>query len=276
MKIKRVKMNFISTLLQRSFLLLGSVVAAFVATSCTEKIDLKLKDSSPRVTIEGRITDASGPYYVAVSNSSLFTQKTFFEGIDSATVIISDDAGNTDTLTKVYAGIFITNTLQGVVGRSYFLNVITGGKTYSAISVMQPAVEIDSIGFEKSMGFNNKESLNVRCFFRDPADVRNYYKVEAAINGKKQISNDVSSDRLWDGKYRNLFIPNDTLISGDTLEVSLLMLDEKVFNYYDALENISGGFNQPAAPANPPTNIVPQTLGYFSAHPVRKKTVIIP
>jgi hypothetical protein len=262
--------------LQKYLLLFGSVAVAFIATSCTEKIDLKLKDSSPKIIIEGRVTDEAGPYYVAVSNSSAFTEKTFFEGIDSATVIISDDAGKIDTLTKVYPGIFITNTLQGVVGRSYFLNVITGGKTYSSVSTMAPPVDIDSIGFEKSIGFNNRESLSADCFFRDPIGVRNYYKVEATRNGKKQTSNDVSTDRLWDGKYRNLFIPNDTLVTGDTLEVSLLQLDEKVFNYFDALEDISGGFNQPAAPANPPTNIVPQTLGYFSAHSIKKKTVIVP
>lgn len=253
-----------------------AMLMAWVATSCTEKIDLELKNAGPQIVIEGRVTDESGPYFVLVSKSTPYNTKQLLEGVDSAIVIINDDAGNSDTLTKAFQGVYLTNTLQGVVGRTYFLKVLVEGKLYEALATMPPPVAIDSIGFEKSVGFNNNESLSADCFFRDPLGVRNFYKVEASINGKKQPSNDASSDRLWDGKYRNLFVPNDTLISGDTLEVSLLQLDEKVFNYFDALEDVSGGFNQPAAPANPPTNIVPQTLGYFSAHSVSRKTAIIP
>jgi hypothetical protein len=257
------------------FLLLAAAMQ-WITISCTEKIDLKLKDASPKIVIEGRVTDAPGPYYVAVSESSTFAQPILFNGIDSAIVIISDNAGNIDTLTKVYSGIFITNTLQGVVGRTYLLTVIADGATYNATSTMQAPVAIDSIGFETSVGFSGRESLRAHCFFRDPAGMRNFYKIESAINSKKHLSNEASSDRLWDGKLRSMNVPNDTLIPGDTLDVNLLMLDENVFNYFDALEDISSGFNQPAAPANPPSNIVPQTLGYFSAHSISKQTVIIP
>ena len=253
-----------------------AVAMAWIAASCTEKIDLKLKNADPQLVIEGRVTDEPGPYYVLVSKSSPYNTKQILEGVDSALVVISDDAGNTDTLTKVYQGVYLTNTLQGVVGRTYFLKVLVEEKLYQAACAMPPPVAIDSIGFERSTGFNNQEQLSADCFFRDPAGIANYYKVEASINGKKQPSNDASADRLWDGKFRNLFVPNDTLIAGDTLEVSLLSINEKVFNYFDGLEDVSGGFNQPAAPANPQTNIVPQTLGYFSAHSVSKKTAIVP
>lgn len=257
------------------FVILATLMA-WVTTSCTEKIDLKLKNAGPQLVIEGRVTDEPGPYYVLVSKSTPYNTKQVLEGVDSAIVVISDDAGNIDTLTKVYQGVYLTNTLQGVVGRSYFLKVLVEEKLYQATCLMPPPVAIDSIGFERSTGFNNQEQLSADCFFRDPAGVVNYYKVEANRNGKKQTSNEASADRLWDGKFRNLGIPNDTLVAGDTLEVSLLQLDEKVFNYFDALEDVSGGFNQPAAPANPPTNILPQTLGYFSAHSVTKKTAIVP
>ena len=257
------------------FCLLATLMA-WVATSCTEKIDLVLKNAGPQLVIEGRVTDEPGPYYVLVSKSTPYNTKQILEGVDSAIVVISDDAGNTDTLTKIIQGVYLTNTLQGVVGRRYLLEVRTEEKLYQAFSTMPPPVAIDSIGFDRSIGFDNRESLSADCFFRDPAGVANYYKVEANINGEKQPSNEASADRLWDGKFRNLFIPNDTLIAGDTLEVSLLMLDGKVFEYFNALEDVGGGFNQPAAPANPPTNIMPQTLGYFSAHSVSKKIAIVP
>ena len=52
--------------------------------------------------------------------------------------------------------------------------------------------------------------------------------------------------------------------------------DQNVYTFYSALLQLSdGGPGGGITPTNPPSNISNGALGYFSAHTVRKKSVVI-
>jgi len=61
--------------------------------------------------------------------------------------VISDNAGNRDTLTEipVGSGTYLTHTIQGVIGRTYTLDIKNEGKDYTAISTIPTPVILDSI-----------------------------------------------------------------------------------------------------------------------------------
>ncbi len=254
-----------------------AIVLLFFTVSCTEKIDLKLKNDEPQLVIEGKVTDE---HYagVFITESMRFNEALTYKSVQNATVIISDDAGNADTLFQEYDGFYRSYNIQGTSGRTYFLKVYHNGITYEAASTMPYAVPVDSLTVEETFGnFADPESKRLRgvCHFADPAGIRNFYKVEAIRNGQYQYSKFVSSDRLWDGKIRTFNVPSDTLAVGDTLTARLISIDRNVFEYFLVLRNLGSQLNQPAAPANPTTNIAPPTLGYFSAHAVRTATVVV-
>jgi hypothetical protein len=54
-------------------------------------------------------------------------------------------------------------------------------------------------------------------------------------------------------------------------------IDHTIFTYYSALLEISGdgGAGGGVTPSNPPSNINNGALGYFSAHTVQKKSIVI-
>lgn len=259
----------------RSILILASALA--LNTACTEKIDLKLKNADPQVVIEGNLSDQPGPHYVIVTKSKRFDENNTFAGVPDALVIISDDAGNTDTLTQpLLPGLYLTSTMQGVVGRRYHLQVTVEGVTYESYSTMQPPVDIDSVLVYEETNFQGETETEAEIVVRDPLGVRNCYRVVSYRHERPSTGFNVQNDRLWDGKLRNFNVPDDDdLVAGDTLRVDLWSIDEQVHTYFDQFNSNQNNFGAPAAPANPDPVFVPATLGYFSAHSIKSKTLIV-
>ena len=102
--------------------LLAGTLALF---SCQKIIQVDLNSSAPKVVIEGSINDQPGPHIVKVSKTVNFDQTNVFPGVTGATVTISDDAGNTETLAEAAPGIYQASVITGVAGRTYTLSVAT-------------------------------------------------------------------------------------------------------------------------------------------------------
>src|ERR1043165_243104 len=253
-----------------------AAIAVILASACTEKIDLKIKNAPPSLVIEGFVDDGPGPYYVLVSKSKLFTDNNNFEGVGGATMVIGDDLGNTDTLTEVVAGLYLSNTIHGNVGHTYYLHATVEGTTYQSQSTMPPPVDIDSVLLSSETEFNGDIHNEANIEVQDPAGVRNFYRITCTKNSSPSSGFNVHRDRLWDGKLRTFSVPNDHFDSGDTLQINLKSIDEAAFIYFNQLNQNQDNFGAPAAPANPDPVFVPAALGYFSAHSVKSRTVIIP
>lgn len=250
--------------------------AVIFTTSCTEKIDLKLNNSEPQLVIEANISDKPGPYFVALTQSKLYYEPNNFTGVDSAFVVLSDDAGNTDTLTEILQGLYQTHSIQGTVGRTYHLQISVEGKTFDSYCKMQPPVDIDSLVLSTETDFQGNAKKVADILVRDPAGVVNFYRVVSTLDGYLSSGFDVHRDRLWDGKQRNFSVPHSDFQTGDTLTVDLWSIESHVYDYFREFNQNQNNFGSPAAPANPVSVFTPDALGYFSAHSIKSKTVIIP
>lgn len=257
-------------------LILLITLSGVITSSCTEKIDLVLKDTDPKLVIEGNLSDQPGPYYVILTKSRRYNDDNSFTGLAGATVVLSDDAGNSDTLTSSIDGLYQTNSIQGVVGRTYHLQVTAEGKTYDSYCLMPVPVDIDSVVITDETGFDGKTKKVGDILVRDPAGVQNNYRVVSQMQGMKSSGFSVHTDRLWDGKERSFNVPHSDYKSGDTLTVNLWGISEPVYNYFHEFNQNENNFGAPAAPANPTSVFTPATLGYFSAHSIKSKTVIVP
>jgi len=51
-------------------------------------------------------------------------------------------------------------------------------------------------------------------------------------------------------------------------------IDQPIYTYWLTLMRQGGGFFGSVTPSNPPTNISPASLGYFSAHTSQMATII--
>lgn len=254
-------------------IIFNTIILSLCFSSCEKVIDLELNTSSSQIVIQGNIYDQTGPYTVKIFKSVYFDESNVYPAVTGAMVVISDNAGNTDTLTETSPGIYITSVLQGVPGRTYTLTVKTDGQTYTASSAMPDAVEIDAIYMEKSR-FGNEEQITID--FVDPANIDNYYRLIEFINNTQQDQLYATSDKLSEGKkmsYSFMSQGNDNKLEpGDNITIWLECVDKFAYEYFRTAGREGG---QSASPANPTSNISNGALGYFNACSVRTISIIV-
>jgi len=246
-------------------------------TACQKVIDLKLNNRAGQYVIEGNVTNLPGPYQVKIGKTGEVTADYTFQGVSQATVSIRDNAGNTETLAEVQPGIYQTHSLQGVEGRTYYLNISVGDKTFTASSVMPAQVNLDSLYIEEVYNFSKMVKAVVPVF-TDPVGQGNSYRVNETINGVLDKNLYYQNDDFTDGKTSAFALlrpdPDSTLHVKDNVSVEMQCIDKAMYKYWYSVDQSSTGDGD-ALPANPVTNIVGGALGYFSAHTSQTKTIVV-
>ena len=247
-------------------ILILSVFACIVCTACKKDIHLNLQSAAGLVVIEGNVTNDSGPYYVVVSRTITFYDSNNIVPITNAKVIMTDNAGNRDSLVPFYyPGLYATQTIQGTVGRTYHLSVTVDGKEYDATSTMNPPVPSDSVGIQY-FAFAGKQFWQPYCLFKDPAGIANYYNALLYVNYKRQSKTNPFNDQFDNGLTVHSYVSPDFFVNlNDTVQVELDAIDQPIYNYWYTLNN-STLSSLSAAPANPVSNFSNNALGYFSAY----------
>ncbi len=251
--------------------------------SCTKVINLDLRNNSGQLVIEGNITNARGPQIIKLSTNVPFTNTNTYPPVTGATISVSDQAGNTYPFTEGPAGTYTNAHLRGTPGDTYTMTVTTGGKTYTATSTMPEQVKLDSLTAKDEVIKTNDHKKVVTVYFEDPATEANQYRFVLTVNSV--LANDIYAydDRFINGRDVSIDLRENNsgnstdkgIFAGDTVTVEMQCIDRAVYTYWYTL--MQQGFNSPGGgvtPANPPTNITPTTLGYFSAHTTQSRTII--
>lgn len=262
------------------------ILSLFLLTSCEKEIDLDLDNKAGNIVIEANITNQPGPYFVRITKSVAFTENNQYPAVTNAQVILSDNTGQTETLQYVSDGKYKTTAFSGVVGRTYTLKIQAEGKEYTAQSTMPQEVSFDGLT-QDSFVFGGTTTYTLLPVFTDPQALGNRYLFNFTVNDKPKKTFEVFSDNVNNGlpNQRPLFLPNDDgddpddvlVVVGDTIHVEMQSIDNNIFSYYSALLQISGdgGPGGGVTPSNPPSNINNGALGYFSAHTVSKRSIVI-
>lgn len=263
-----------------SFLLFLSSLFLF---SCTERIDINIKDSDAVLVVEANITNDAGPYKVKLSKTINFDQPNVFPSVSNAFMVISDNVGNKDTLVESSEkGTYFTQHIQGIEGRSYTLSIDAEGKNYLASCSMPVAVKLDSIFVQEIPGGGpggGGPSLRRFIFnvFQDPAAEANYYQTAQIKNDSLQDNLSLFNDDNVNGNKVTIpyFGQTASILLGDSILMELRSLSKTSYEYYNTLNEIAtgGGGGQAASPQNPTTNVSGGALGYFAAYSVSRKGI---
>jgi hypothetical protein len=257
------------------------ISAVGLLASCTKVIDLKLGNASNQLVIEGNITNVNGQQRVVLNKNVPFGNTNTYPPVTGATVTISDQAGNSFSLVETTPGNYTIDNLSGVRGTTYTLTVSTGGQTYHASSTMPAPVVLDSLT-DKNSPFddssNGKDKKTITVHYKDPAGIANQYRYVMWVKGVQVKDIFAYDDEFTDGRNvaEDLMESDIDIYAGDTVKVEMQCIDEPVYKYWFALESQqANGLGGATAPANPPSDILPAALGYFSAHTTQSLTIIV-
>jgi hypothetical protein len=251
---------------------LSTIIVIFSLYSCMKVIDLPLNTSSSQIVVIGNVYDQVGPDTIKISKSVKFSESNVYPMVVGARVIISSNTGESELLTEIAPGIYVTSTLQGIAGRTYTLTIVTGGKTYTASSTIPAAVNIDSVYLKNGSDYGSNKDVHIK--FQDPANVTNYYRVIEFINNVRLSLFDVEDDKLSNGTIiDHSIIVTDTIYkAGDKIDVWLESVDENAYEYFRTARVED---RNSSTPANPVSNLNNGVLGYFNACSVRKITMVV-
>ena len=113
------------------------IIYILLLSACEKVVYIDLNTSDPKLVVEANITDSKygqGYYLNAVklSRTVNYYDGNVFPAVNNASVFISDDLGNIDTLKPMNLasnpGMYLIDKMKGVAGRSYSLKIIADGK----------------------------------------------------------------------------------------------------------------------------------------------------
>jgi hypothetical protein len=226
--------------------------------------------------IEGEVTNAESAQTVRITRSVNFSDNNQFPAVTNATVILSDDAGNADTLTQYDPGYYKTDKIKGEPGRTYSLKIFVDGKTFHASSKMPQPVAMDAMSVSEQSSFGKLIKAPV-VTFHEPQGAGHYYYFRVYRNHHRVKTIYIDTDQANDGSIVDRFLPDtdSSYNSGDKVCVDLQSISKEVYDYYFSLQQTIG--QSSATPANPVTNISGgYVLGYFSAHTADRRKLIVP
>lgn len=258
------------------FHLIIATISILSASSCTKVIDIDLNKSNPQYIIEGEVTNAVAVQTVHITRSVNFSEDNNYPAVTNAVVIISDDAGNLDTLIQDEPGYYKTTKIAGIPGRTYKMEVSVDGQRFIASSKMPEPVLIDTLRMEERPSFG--ENIKAPAVtFHEPAGTGHYYYFMVYRNHHRIKTIYIDDDQASDGTVINRFLPDadSSYNAGDKVCVDLQSITKEVYEYYFSLQQTIG--QSSATPANPVTNISgSNVLGYFSAHTADRRKLIAP
>lgn len=262
----------------RFFLLL--VVAALLLSSCDQEeiIEIDLSGAPAQFVIEGNVTDEAAPYTVHITRTVNFDQPNDFPTVSGAVVIISDDAGQLDTLIEKKPGEYETAAvLGGVYGRTYTLQVWVEGRHFIASSTMPGLVPFEDLKTIRLPFGGSINTLVMSPVFTDPPGLGNNYQFIQSNNGKRQPFIFVVDDRNNDGSQISslLLAPDLETNTGDTVSIEMRNIDRATYKYFVALDASNGNSPNASVPANPDNNFGGTCLGYFAAYTVQRRSLIV-
>jgi hypothetical protein len=271
------------------------IIPAFllILSSCTEKIDIDLDESYTRLVIYGNLTTDTTQQFVDLSTTTSYYYNEAPPKVSGASVEISDDLGNVETLSEVSPGKYATSPdFAAIAGRIYTLNIelqeaINGHKNYSASSEVHQINPIDSIGLVFQPDWGDSGYYEVTCYYQDPPS-KDIYMFNIYKNGvllTDTINNRITADdEFFNGSYTNgigvgyLDQSNERekIHPGDTITFQAGNITQEYYDFIITLQ-AETGFQTPlfsGPPANVKGNISNGAVGFFAAYGVSYSSII--
>ena len=269
-----------------------ALLAIFSFCSCEKEIDLELKNTTPKLIVEGNILMGLDTLIqqqeIKLTRSANYTGNSIPEPISNAVVSVFDGQNTFNfsyTSNGVYKSSFAANA-----NKTYKLSISYDGDTYEASEKMQTGAVIDSLSikfFPSALGSPEGNFITINTV--DPANEKNFYLWRLFINNKLMINPSpgniyraIQKDEFFNGQPLFNYLPFDNfpVISGDLTRMEQLNISEQMYNYYYSIFNLTA--SSPVSGDVPPgkirgnilnlNNSEKNALGYFGACSISIKT----
>ena len=257
-----------------------TILSFQVVSSCEKVIDLPLNDAEATLVVEAVMKGCVGANYVLLSKSRSVYEGQNFEKIEDATVTVTDEDGVVFDFPHQGNGLYRLPNFSVEPSTQYDIEVNALGRVVTATCLSPSKPKIDSLTYltlTGVFGVPEGDTLNLISFHSvDNGVEKNYYLVKIFRNGEENSGYYLGNDDFINGIYYEAQFFGSEAEPRDTVFVEMISMDQANYNYYVGLSNNinSGPFS--AAPANPPSNLNGNALGFFGAYSTDTISIILP
>lgn len=253
------------------------ITACLAAVSCEEVIDVDLNSRSPEIVVEGVIARDS-TCIVKLSMTTDYFDTAYEIPVTDATVNLTSDQGEEETLVHEGNGYYLGSKLKGKVGANYILNINPGAETITGESYLPEPVEIISTEGRESPfsrpGDDPGYVLDIK--FTDNPETDNFYMVRVYRNDTIMTGNIglASNEYNLSGVIEYTEWMYDFRV-GDSATVEVYSIDNNLYSYFTMLNEVTSFGINFSTPYNPRSNLSGNTLGYFGSWALVSDSTVI-
>lgn len=244
-------------------------------TSCEDVIDLNLNRSEPRLVIDASINWLKGTTGNKQKIKLTLTAPYFDAPVppaNGAQIVVFDRNNNAfEFIEENNSGIYINNNFIPELNKTYTLQIIYEGETYTATETLKSVVPIDYVEQFNDGGFSGNET-ELKAYYSDPADEENYYFFEFKSDVAEVPSLEVYKDEFTDGNQIFGFYSEENLNPGNQVLIRNYGISKRFYEFMFLLlqqNSTDSGGPFETQPATIRGNIINKSnsdnfpLGYF-------------
>lgn len=257
-------------------------------SSCTKELDIELEEGDRRLVVDAWFTTEEKVHEVRLTQTSDYFSNEPTPKVSGATVVI-EGGGQLFPFTEVSPGIYHSGaTAKAELGNSYTLRITFEGELYEATDYCDTVPSLEQMQLSPSYDVdNNLEGYDFLIWTKELSGYGHYYCWRVKRNGEyvtdtlSEITIE-SDEYLGDGldffSFPIEYISADKVNSGDTLTLEQHNISLQTYQAFIGIlsetEWKGGIFDAP--PANIPSNVSNNGLGYFVTSAMVKKEAIVP
>lgn len=263
------------------------VLISLLFTACEDVIQVDLKSSKPKLVIDASLNwfkDTPGNIQLIQLTLSTDYFNTSIPAATGATVTVTDLNNNTfNFVEEDNTGIYRNQSFIPVINGTYNLNITYNNEVYEASEILTSVVPIEFVEQKDNGGFSGNET-ELKAYYNDPKNIKNYYLFEFINTGSKKVSLEVYDDKFTDGNQIFAFHSEEDVFAGDEFFIQNFGISNRYYEFMNILLQQSDDESGDPFQAQPATirgNCINKTnpdnypLGYFRASEVAVYRYII-
>ncbi|MCK0125506.1 DUF4249 domain-containing protein [Gelidibacter sp. F2691] len=212
--------------------------------SCEDVIEVDLNTADPKLVIEASINWTKGTLGNQQMVKLSLTAPYFDSEIPPATGAQVQIISATNTvyhfIEEGATGIYRNSQFVPTLNSSYELQITYKDEQYRGQEIFKSVASINRVDQNNEGGFSG-EDIELKAFYSDPADEKNFYFFEILSSIPAIPSLSIYEDKFNNGNDIFGFYSEEDLTSGDIVTIRNYGISERFYNYMFILLQQNGG-----------------------------------
>lgn len=219
------------------------ILATITLSGCTEVVNIPLDNDPPKLVVEALIdwqkgTTGNVQKITLTSTADFYTNQ--IPKVSGANVSVRNTANAIFNFIETPStGEYVCNNFVPILNETYYLTIVSNGKTYIASETLKPVAPILNV-IQENVNFFGSNTKSIKALYLDPANVENFYSYKYVVKYEAKPSLYVAEDKFFDGNPYFSVAFDSNIIPGDIVNITHYGISKQYYEYLNILLDVAG------------------------------------